>query len=213
MIFNNKISNLNDKNITAYVVKDNNEIHLDIKIESFEQKKTTAFWIINIEMSNDIDVAANEIIFIKFIDQIDLLSKEDKVIEDIRQNLIYDINNKKLVSSNAYKLSLRELNDDKIVYEPIEKADKYTSELNKIIEVQMKVIKELLELEPHNRFAHSEQIYLLVQFKEKLSNTLKDIEERVNITEQILVSACDLKSNNQRLQNRFNSLFNFYSLK
>jgi hypothetical protein len=106
-----------------------------------------------------------------------------------------------------------DINQNGCVYLPKEVKAQRLEELNNLVSGQIKMINELFELEPDNRFAHSQLIYLLESFTEMHSNLSNKLAERIKVCTEIVSSSANLLEKNPKLHNRFSYFLKLYTFK
>jgi len=118
---------------------------------------------------------------------------------------------KRLVSDSLFVLEWSD--DKKCTYYPKESSETRGKELVEIINEQKKVVLEILELEPNNRFAHSQLIYIIQNNEEPLANTQEVLEKREELNKEIIKSSENLLQKNPGLANRFAYFLKLYQIK
>lgn len=117
---------------------------------------------------------------------------------------------KRLVSDSLFVL---EWSGEKNSYSTQEGSQSSGKELSAMIDEQKKVVLEILELEPDNRFAHSQLIYIILNNEEPLASTHEALEKREQLNKEIIKSSENLLKKNPGLTNRFAYFLKLYQLK
>jgi len=149
-----------------------------------------------------------EIHFINIDTLID--TSPEKTLGEALNNGVIDIEKKRYIQD---KPTIVELKENDCLYYPKDVSIKRLDELASILQEEVKMIKELFELEPDNRFGREQLIYLLENFFEMHTNSPSLLKDRIELCEEIVKHSINLLEKNPRLAKRFGYFLTLYEFK
>jgi hypothetical protein len=202
LLFNRKIKGLSKLNTT---VSDSNGNNLDFETQAIDKLE------FSIAYRLDIKTSGTDKLTLK-LKNFDFLLEENKqkTLEELLEIGITDVDRKRLVSDDALIIEIKE---NSCNYYPQASTNSRTEQYNTIIQDQRKTIEELIELEPDNRFAHSQLIFLVETALETYSNAPENLKKRIELNKIVVASSENLLSKNPKYFHKFSYFLKLYKFK
>jgi len=208
VLLSQRVKGLSTKNIQILKSEDSLQDKIaGFTVEALTGRSYTDAYKITIPVEN-----ATSKLVLRLVNPDEILRENSEAtLEEILSYCASTSFNNRLMSDSLVVVELGEGN--KCIYFAKGGAGNREKELGALVEDQRKVIEEILELEPDNRFAHSELIYVIQRHEEPYANTPEAYGKRLELNEKIVKSSENLAKKNKGLVNRFTYFLNLYKLK
>ncbi len=196
------------KGLTANTVSvaDDNGNNLEFSIGPLDKLEYSLAYRLIIKSAQNVDKL---IIRMKNYDTLIEEHKQSTLSEVISLGIV-DVDHKRHIFDGSVIVQIRE---DACLYHAEEANNSRTKDHKIILEDQRKTIEELLELEPDNRFAHSQLIFLIESIIEPCSNTPDLLKQRAELLRIIVKSSENLLEKNPKNFHRFSYFLKLYKFK
>jgi hypothetical protein len=203
LLLNRKAKGLSTHNIT---ITDANENKLEFTAEALDKLEYSIAYKLIIKTPQN-----TEKLTIK-MKNFDILVDEhkSKSLQEVIDLGIVAYDKKRLVSDRPL---IVEIKDSTCIYHEEDSSSPRAAEYNQIIADQRKTIEELIELEPDNRFAHSQLIFMIETMIEPYSNSQQKLKERVELYKLVVKSSENLLAKNPKYLHKFTYFLKLYKFK
>lgn len=189
IFFTSKVGNLNEKNIKVITDHGRQLIHSVKKIEIISHSH---FWLLDLD-KKELQEAMREVgsrnlnILVKLVGPDTLL---DEIPSSLNDNYINDETGRKNFLDTEISIEIQQHDDSlKSRIKNIKKtaAEELSNKINLIIEEEKRMIEEIIEMEPHNKFALMQINYLnnhliesAISDEKQLPEVLKKLEANIS---------------------------------
>lgn len=203
VVFSGKIKNLKPENLLVLADKKS----VSVEVEKVGSSNYSYLWLCHVS-KEDID---GKDLRLQITNNIDAV----KTVGDLKKSFespVEDYNGKRFVDSTPYTFKLPD--GEHISFQRKSDSESaFMMLLEEIAEGELGTVKEILELEPENSFAQSQFVYLEEEYLTVPSNELKDLNNQLKRTEEILESYQTLLATQPRHTVRVSHLSKIYHLK
>ncbi len=208
VLLSQRVKGLSEKNLQVLRSEDVQDRIANVKVEALTTRSYTDAYKVTIPVEN---ISGKLVLRLVNPDEI-LRENSEATLEEVLSSCASTSFNNRLVADSLFVVELGG-EGNKCTYYSKQSNGEREKELGRLIEEQKKVIEEILELEPDNRFAHSELIYVIQRHEEPYANTTEAFGKRLELNERIVKSSDNLAKKNKGLVNRFTYFLNLYKLK